>query len=743
MAQATEPAAVLRRASLATRLTAYAVSAALGIIVLVALGGTVLSWRAEMQRVEQTIEQIERASLPLLTAAVWDHSPRLVGQAESLLLLPHVAGLRIDSNGPPILAGRHGTEDLIQRSFPLRHQNGELVGTLAVSFDLSSVRRKAIHEALWLAAIMAIPVAAMALVGLLLFRSLVGRHLLDLAAYARGLTLAGLDRTFRFQRPQPAESDELDLLAAALSSMRANLREEIARRDQAEQHLGISEQRYREVFNATGDALFVHDATTGALLDVNHAATRLYGFSRDELLAFDGVSRLSSGVPPYDLASAQAHIAACVAHGHQLFEWRGRHASGHLFWVEVSLAKVAIGGDERVIASVRDIESRKLAEEQVRHLQRQESVGQLAGGIAHDFNNLLAGMLGAAELAQLKLEAGHPVQRHLTTIQRASERAADLTRQLLTFARRNPRNVGSVDVHTSIAAVCSLLERSLPSSIRVETRLLESRPAVLADATELENAILNLCVNARDAMPDGGILTITTTLRQLSAADCANQQGFRLDPGPHVVIDVRDTGTGIAPEILSRIFEPFFTTKDVGRGTGLGLAAVYGAVSAMHGAITVCTELGRGTAFSLLLPVCASVVSTTASEAAPQTRMHRVILVVDDDAVPRQFAIDALGEIGCTALHADCCANAVELLRSAITPPSAVILDYSMPGLSGALCLQALRQIRPDLPVVVCSGHARDEAVERMLALGRAVFLAKPYRIAALRQALSTLLDQA
>ena len=739
MSKATETAPLLRRASLATRLAAYAASAALALIVLVAFGGTVLSWRAETRRVEATISQIEQAYLPLLANSVWDHSPRLESQAEALLLLPHVTGISIERSGAPVIRGRQDGDTLIGRSFALRHR-GEELGTLMVMFDLASMRSTAISEALRLVAIMAIPVVAMALLGLLLFRRLVGQHLLDLAAYARSLTLAGLDRTFRFQRRPSTDADELDHLAAALGSMRANLREEIARRDQAEHHLGVSEERYREVFNATGDALFIHDAATGALLDANHAAIQLYGFTHEDLTR-DGVGRLSSGAAPFDQANAQAHISACIQHGHQLFEWRARHATGRLFWVEVSLARVVIGGQVRVIASVRDIDSRKQAEEQVRHLQRLESVGQLAGGIAHDFNNLLAGMLGAAELAQLRLDPGHPAQRHLRTIQQASERAADLTRQLLTFARRNPRNITAVDVHASIGSVCGLLERSMPSSISITTSLQAAQATVLADITELENALLNLCVNARDAMPSGGVITITTSSRVLTAADCTQQPGFRVSPGQHVVIEVRDTGTGIPPEVLPRIFEPFFTTKDVGRGTGLGLAAVYGTVSALHGAILVTTETGHGTTFSILLPA-GVVAGGPAPPPASATALHDIILVIDDDAVPRQFAIDALAEIGCTAMHADSCASAVELLRVTTTPPAAVILDFAMPGQSGAPCLLALRQLVPDLPAVVCTGHARNEAVERMLALGRTVFLPKPYRIDALRQALNSLLER-
>ena len=739
MARTTEPAPLLRRASLATRLTAYAVSAALALVVLVALGGTLLSWHAEVERVEDTIVQIERGSLPLLADAVWDHSPRLQGQAEALLRLPHVAGVRIERGGAPLVCGRIDGEDLLGRSFALRHRDGDALGAMTVAFDLASIRRKAIRDALWLAAIMAVPVAAMALLGLLLFRRLVGRHLLDLAGYARSLTIADLDRTFRFQRQPSTDPDELDHLAAALGSMRENLREEIARRDQAEHHLGLSEERYREVFNATGDALFIHDAASGALLDANRAATELYGFSLHELTGLGGVGRLSSGEPPYDPATAQTRIAACVQLGHQLFEWRARHATGRLFWVEVSLAKVMIGGQARVIASVRDIDSRRQAEDQVRHLQRLESVGQLAGGIAHDFNNLLAGILGAAELAQLRLEAGHPAQRHLRTIQQASERAADLTRQLLTFARRNPRNITAVDVHASISTVCGLLERSMPSSIRIATSLQAAQTTVQADVTELENALLNLCVNARDAMPGGGVLTIATESRALTATDCALLPGFRLAPGPHVRIDVRDTGTGIPPEVLPRIFEPFFTTKDIGRGTGLGLAAVYGTVSAMQGAITVSTEVGQGTAFSVLLPAGnAPRGDSPAQSAAPPLR--GTILVVDDDAVPRMLAVDALAEIGCDALQADCCASALAALRSAPTPPIAVILDVAMPGLSGAPCLLALREAVPGLPAVVCSGHALNGEVEGMLALGRAVFLPKPYRLGAMREALTTLL---
>jgi signal transduction histidine kinase len=427
---------------------------------------------------------------------------------------------------------------------------------------------------------------------------------------------------------------------------------------------------------------------------------------------------------------------AC-SEGPQLFEWRARDSAGRQFWVEVFLKQVHIAGKDRIIASVRDIDARKQAEDKVQHFQRLESVGQLAGGIAHDFNNMLAGILGSIELVLRRLPDDHPSRRLLATAMQSGERAADLNRKLLSFARRNPQQVAARDLHALVDATLALLQRAIQPGVAVESRLEAEQTTVLADAAELQNAILNLCLNARDAMPQGGTISVRTENRQLGPADCTVHAGFSLRPGPHIAVTVADTGTGIPDAVRARMFEPFYTTKEIGKGTGLGLSMVFGTVVAMGGAIAVESAPGRGSSFTVLVPVAPGSPVVPGPQAAVTGRLRGLsVLVVDDDVVPREMAVEMLGELGCTTCSAASGTQALAILQQQGQAIGVVLLDMLMPGLSGVDAFAAIRAIRPDCRIVICSGFIRDTAVAGLLVTGNTCFLAKPYRIDDLAMAL-------
>jgi two-component system, cell cycle sensor histidine kinase and response regulator CckA len=376
-----------------------------------------------------------------------------------------------------------------------------------------------------------------------------------------------------------------------------------------------------------------------------------------------------------------------------------------------------------------DITERKRAEEQLRHVQRMNAIGQLAGGIAHDFNNMLAGILASAELLDMQLprERDPPVNEALATIIDACERASKLTRELLAFSHQGHRRVESVDLHALIHATVGLLHRGIDRRVEVELRLAAVECVVTGDPAHLQSALLNLGVNARDAMPEGGRLTIATRNVEFDAEACAASP-YALQPGRFVELEVRDTGLGIDDHDQLRIFEPFFTTKEIGRGTGLGLAAVHGTVVEHGGAITVSSAVGVGTRFVIQLPSASVAARPSRRDDGDATVGEGRILLVDDEDVVRKTGAKLLESLGYEVVTASNGREGVELFTTHHAGLDLVLLDMVMPEMNGHDAFLAMHRIDAEVPVVVCSGYAADQSVRSLEGEGLAGFLAKPYR---------------
>ncbi len=360
----------------------------------------------------------------------------------------------------------------------------------------------------------------------------------------------------------------------------------------AEQALRRSEANYRAIFDAASDGIVVHDIETAAVVDANRSALEMYGCTIDELRGTT-IGVVSEGIPPYSDADAARLVAEAAAGEPLLFEWHARRKDGMLFWLEVNLRRCAIGGVGRVLAVIRDINERKRLEEDLRRAQKMEAVGRLAGGVAHDFNNLLTAILGYCEMLADETPDADPRRKAVLEIKRAGERAAALTAKLLAFSRRQVLDVKPVDLSALVADLRPTLERIVGDRVNVVTDLAADLRPVVADPLQLEQIVINLAVNARDAMPAGGTLSIATA--NLSGSDCPPS-------GPCVMLRVRDTGEGMDETTRARLFEPFFSTKGAARGTGLGLATVYGTVEQHRGRITVESAPGAGATFTVYLP---------------------------------------------------------------------------------------------------------------------------------------------
>jgi len=413
---------------------------------------------------------------------------------------------------------------------------------------------------------------------------------------------------------------------------------------------------------------------------------------------------------------------------------RIRDPKGHL----VGLRWLLRDSTERVRTEV----ARRQWEAQLQHTQRLESLGVLAGGIAHDFNNLLTGVLGSAELALLRMPQDAPARPEVEQIVMAAHRAADLTGQMLAYSGRGTFRVQPVLLSALIREMEPLLRASLRKTCALEFHLGESLPAVEADATQLRQVLLNLVLNAGEAIGDAaGVITVRLAVRECDRAYLAGGVlDTKIPEGPYVALEVTDTGCGMSGETQARMFEPFFTTKFTGRG--LGLAAVLGIVRGHHGTIRVTSEPGRGTQIEVLFPPTTRPVIAPPPPAPvpPAWRGEGTILVVDDEAHIRAGAAQALEHAGFTVLTAADGREAVAVFRQHAEAVRAVLLDLTMPNMDGAATARELRQIRPDVRVVLTSGYTAEEATRQFTDRDLVGFLQKPYGlkdlIAAVRGAL-------
>jgi signal transduction histidine kinase/CheY-like chemotaxis protein len=378
----------------------------------------------------------------------------------------------------------------------------------------------------------------------------------------------------------------------------------------------------------------------------------------------------------------------------------------------------------------------RLAEDQLRHSRKMEALGQLAGGIAHDFNNLLTAILGYAGVLLGEARPGTESHEAASVIAGAARRAAELTRQLLRFARQEPLVLAPFDVHEVLREASRLLSRTLDARICFRETYALGSVGVVGDAGQFQQAILNLAVNARDAMPNGGELRVGTACVHHDADWCARHPGTA--PGPYVAVSVADTGDGIPAELRERIFDPFFTTKEPGRGTGLGLAVVYGIARSHGGAVEVESEAGRGTRFVLSLPLAPEAVEVgSSSSAAPTAREGRgTVLLVDDDPVPRSAVASMLRALGYTPVPQGSCAEAVRWARENAGTARVVLLDVAMPGEDGVACYGKVAELLRGTPIVFISGYAEGGRAQALAAEGKAAFLQKPFDLATLDRAL-------
>jgi signal transduction histidine kinase/ActR/RegA family two-component response regulator len=605
---------------------------------------------------------------------------------------------------PPFTAGVVTDPDHLVLTTALQSDD-QTIGWLRLRYDLPTLLQRLPQYAV----VATVVVMAVGTTAVLLLTALSRLVAVPLRGLARTFGRLTETRDLTLRVPQHA-SDEMGALATAFNRMLDTLQE----RDAALQR---SEARLRLALAAAQMETWGGDAPSSALAE------------------------LVRRVHPDDRAAVQQTMDQALAAGSSVeIEFRSMREREERITALRGQAVKDSDGTSHLVGVALDVTDRRRLERQLLESQKMEAIGNLAGGIAHDFNNLLTGMLGYLTFARKALPPDSPVAADVEQVERAAKRAAALTSQLLSYARRQMVSPSVLDMNESVRTLEPLLRRLLGETVTVTIAITEPLRRVRIDAGQLEQVIVNLAINARDAMPEGGTLTLATRTVTVGAADAVRRG---LAAGDYVELAAMDTGTGIPSDIVDRIFEPFFTTKPQGQGTGLGLSVCYGIAKQAKGDLWVETTVGKGSTFRLLLPsVATPATSATADPSGDTAGGTETILLVEDDAAVRELAARALREAGYRVLEAENGPAAIAVAGATLGTIDLLLTDVVMPGQSGGALASELRGTRPSLPVLFISGYP-DDTVRSGVVDSEASFLAKPFAPGDLRLAVRKAVDAA
>ncbi|NNF99923.1 MAG: response regulator [Desulfobacteraceae bacterium] len=518
------------------------------------------------------------------------------------------------------------------------------------------------------------------------------------------------------------------------------LREEISDRKKAQEELKSNEQKLQNILDFAPPVIYLKDLH-GKYIMGNKQFEHIYQVPRDQIAGLDD-RQLHDGDTYRIIRAGDDRIIDTGTHieVEEKIERNGKAKT----YSTIKFPLKNTGGEIYAIGGIStDITVNRHLESQLRQAQKLEAIGTLASGVAHDFNNILQAISGYIELMLLQ-EKGRAVNKQpLNQMQSAIDRAADLIRRLLIFSRKSDVKLKLLDLNNTISHAMGLLERTLPKMIQIRKDFSACPATVYADPVQMEQVLMNMGVNAGDAMPDGGTLTIRTANVTLTEEFCRPRP--ETTPGDYVLIEIDDTGAGMDQDTLQRVFEPFFTTKGIGKGTGLGLATVYGIVKHLRGHISCNSRPGMGTNFKLYIPSISSAKNMAENENVckriPISKGNERILVVDDEETVREIAENALNKFGYTVTTAENGEQAIETYKGMRNAIDLVILDLGMPGMGGLKCLKALIDLYPQVKVLIASGYGQSDTISKSLEFGAAAFIKKPYHILDLGKIVRNLLD--
>ncbi len=501
-----------------------------------------------------------------------------------------------------------------------------------------------------------------------------------------------------------------------------------------------SEKRYADLYEHSPD-MYHSVNRDGIIVNCNVTESVVLGYPKEEIVG----KHLAKLYPPSQAEHVRNNLRLLFSLGEEIrgVEEQMRKKDGTRIDVSVNTSLVHDEEGKPVLARIvaRDITEKKKLEQQILHAQKIDSIGNLAGGIAHDFNNILASILGSASMMKRKLKENELWYSYVDLMETAARRGAALTRQLLTFARKSNAYIRPLDMNSVVKETLRLFEATIPKTIQVEKELSTGFVVVRGDEGQLQQALLNLCINARDAMPDGGVLNIATAPVELTAADARRIPDAQ--PGPYVTLTVMDKGVGIPPELQSKVFEPFFTTKEQGKGTGLGLSVVYGVVRSHGGFITLESEINFGTKLTLYLPRV-SEAELLKRRAQPKTLAggKERILFVDDETSVNAVGAAMLKDLGYSVDTVFDGHQALEILKSDAEPFSLIILDMNMPRMGGRETFRKIKELSPNAKILICSGYSGGTLQDEEFKNAIDGFLQKPFSVDEMAEKVREVLNQ-
>ncbi|MBI4798752.1 MAG: response regulator [Desulfarculus sp.] len=576
---------------------------------------------------------------------------------------------------------------------------------------------------------------------------LAGNYLLFSALASAGVAslVHGLQSTVQAERQA---KEDLDSQRVELSEVNRRLSQEVQTRRATQEALFQSQERLRAVLDSLDAWVYVADLETHEVLFANRKLRQDIGQDPQGRPCWQTLHQGQEGPCDFCTNYLLVDLEGQPLAEPYLWELRdphsGRWQALHdraIRWLDGRLVRLTVALDigDRVAAE----EARRQLEGQLRQAQKMEAVGTLAGGIAHDFNNILAAVMGHAEQGQKLCRQGQDVSPLLAKILEASERARDLIRRILAFSRKMEVSLVTLDLNQDVRQAVQMLKHAIPKMIAIETHLAADLLPVTGDSSQMQQIIINLATNAVDAMPQGGRLVIETVNVTLDREYC--RRHLEVSPGPHVLLMVSDTGSGMDSRTLEQAFDPFFTTKEVGRGTGLGLSTVHGIVKALGGHIFAYSEPGLGTTFKIYLPAFTSAAQAPAPPPPlPEELLggHETILLVDDEESLREMGAVALEEMGYRTLTAGSGEEALDIYRAQGQEVDLVVLDLGMPGMGGHQCLREILAQNPQARVMIASGYSANGLVRQSLQGGALAYVAKPFKRVDLLATVREVLDR-
>ena len=713
-------------------------------------GGSVqlyFAFQNEKKHLNEMLDGFKNNQLDTLSRNIWALDQNSIDvQLQGLIEHPDIVYIELTNEYNQANSfGTKPTEStgLISHSFPLQidlHGTNKPLGKILFIATTANIKSKLLKTASDLLLVQLFTLLLTCSFILLLFFRLFNRHINTIAAYTESLRIGQLDEALILDRPVNSKADELDQIVNALNNMRERIKIQTEAQRKAKKKL-IQEKLFSDAIINSLPGLFFLVNEDLMPLRYNRVFLEKLGMTKTAGISANFFAQFA----PETVPEIRAILAEIFHTGQskslevELLTTKGKR-NPHLF----TMSRLKLADDLLLIGVGTDLTEQKRIEGQLRQAQKMEAIGTLAGGIAHDFNNILSAIFGYNQLALMRADKDSKIYSFLEEISQASMRARDLVAQILSFSRKTESFRHPIQIYLVVKEALKLIRASIPTSITIQQNI-ESKLAVVADPTEIHQIIMNLCTNSYHAMQkNGGTLTVNLHDREVTTHDYFPDATVR--PGLYVCLEITDTGIGMDSETREKIFEPYFTTKEAGVGTGLGLAVVHGIISQYHGSISVYSTPGKGTAFSILLPAAnlqgddfGQHFEINEAE-LPQGAEH--ILVVDDDLSIIKFYQELLTTFGYRVTCFSSSTKALDHFRQDPVAVDLVITDLTMPEMTGDLFGPACLALRPDLPIIICSGFPANYGRNEMLAMGFADFFIKPVESKTLVWRIRELLDR-